>query len=92
LLLFAQMLHLHTAGRADVLAGALADVLANAPSDPMTPEWIAAPSLGVHRWLSLELGRRLGVAAPGQSDGVSANVTRAFPDTLRDRVLEAGPR
>jgi exodeoxyribonuclease V gamma subunit len=84
------MLHLHTAGRADVLAGALADVLANAPSDPMTPEWIAAPSLGVHRWLSLELGRRLGVAAPGQSDGVSANVTRAFPDTLRDRVLEAG--
>jgi len=56
----------------------------------MTPEWIAAPSLGVHRWLSLELGRRLGVAAPGQSDGVSANVTRAFPDTLRDRVLERG--
>ena len=40
-------------------------------------------------WLWLELARHLG-SAPGHDDGVAANLTSAFPGTLRTRVLAAG--
>ena len=89
------MLHLHAADRPGPLAARLASVLGEAPADPMAPEWIATPTEGMRRWLWLELARHLG-AGPGRSgsaglgDGVAANLTPAFPGTLRSKVLLAG--
>jgi exodeoxyribonuclease V gamma subunit len=70
--------------------GLLAAVLADAPADPLAPEWIAVPSVGMRRWLSLELARHLGAAEPHGGDGVAANLTYAFPGQLRTQVLAAG--
>ena len=57
-------------------------------ADPFTPEWLAVPSDGMRRWLSLELARSLGASGRG-GDGVVANVVRAYPGTLRSTVLAA---
>ncbi|MBX3314558.1 MAG: exodeoxyribonuclease V subunit gamma [Actinobacteria bacterium] len=84
------MLHVTVADRAEPLAERLADVLRAAPSDPMAPEWIATPSAGMRSWLWLELARHLGAGSPGRGDGVAANLTSAFPGTLRSKVLAAG--
>ncbi len=84
------MLQVHAAHRATPLVGLLAGVLADAPADPMAAEWIAVPSVGMRRWLSLELARHLGAAEPRGGDGVAANLTYAFPGELRSRVLAAG--
>ncbi|HUY65674.1 MAG TPA: exodeoxyribonuclease V subunit gamma [Acidimicrobiales bacterium] len=81
------MMHLYSAGDARPLAARLAAVLADPPADPMTPEWLAVPSDGMRRWLTLELASRLGASGPG--DGVAANFTRAYPGTLRGLVLAA---
>jgi exodeoxyribonuclease V gamma subunit len=81
------MMHLYSAGEARPLAARLAAVLADPPADPMTPEWLAVPSDGMRRWLTLELASRLG--ASGSGDGVAANFTRAYPGTLRNCVLAA---
>ena len=81
------MMHLHTAGSARLLATRLADVLADGTPDPMTPEWLAVPSLGMRRWLTLELARHLGASGGGRSDGVVANIVPAFPGDLRSAVL-----
>jgi exodeoxyribonuclease V gamma subunit len=82
-------MHLYSAGRARPLAGRLAEVLADPPADPMTPEWLAVPSDGMRRWLTLELAGHLGIGGPGSTDGVAANIIRAYPGTLRNCVLTA---
>jgi exodeoxyribonuclease V gamma subunit len=69
------VLHVHRAERADVLARALADVLAVPLPDPFATEVVAVPARGVERWLAQRLSHRLG-AGPG-SDGVCAGI--AFP-------------
>ena len=84
------MLHLSSASRAGPLAAALAEVLADPPADPMTPEWVAVPTMAMRRWLALELARSLGTSGPGAADGVAANIRLGFPGTLRQVVLEAG--
>ena len=84
------MLHLYAADRIEPLVERLAEVYASAPADPMTPEWLAVPSAGMQRWLSLELARRLGTRDARSGDGVSANIAFHFPGTLRRQVLEAG--
>ena len=84
------MLHLSSASRVGPLADALAEVLANPLADPMTPEWIAVPTVGMRRWLALELARSLGASRPGAGDGVSANIEFTFPGALRQAVLAAG--
>ena len=81
------MLHLISAESPPALAGRLAEVMADAPSDPFTPEWLAVPSDGMRRWLTLELARRLGASAPGADDGIAANIVRAYPGDLRSAVL-----
>jgi exodeoxyribonuclease V gamma subunit len=81
------MMHLHSAGSARPLAARLADVLGDQPPDPMTPEWLAVPSHGMRRWLTLELARRLGASGDGRTDGVAANIVPAFPGDLRSAVL-----
>ncbi|MEO5678275.1 MAG: exodeoxyribonuclease V subunit gamma, partial [Acidimicrobiales bacterium] len=72
---------LHRGERADVLASALAGVLADAPADPFTPEVVAVHSRGVERWLSHHLAARLGTS-PWRADGVCANVGFPFPGRL----------
>jgi exodeoxyribonuclease V gamma subunit len=83
-------LHLYAATRIEPLAAHLAQVCSAVPADPMSPEWVAVPSEGMRRWLSLELARHLGASAPGAGDGVAANLESAFPGSLRLRVLETG--
>ncbi len=84
------MMHLYSADQARPLAARLAEVLAAEPADPMTPEWLAAPSDGMRRWLTLELAGSLGRSGPAADDGVAANFIRAYPGTLRSTVLAAG--
>jgi exodeoxyribonuclease V gamma subunit len=83
------MIHLHTSGHVELLAARLAEVLAERPADPMTPEWVAVPSDGMRRWLPLELARHLGTSGPTAGDGVAANFTFPFPGSLRVEVLNA---
>jgi exodeoxyribonuclease V gamma subunit len=83
------MMHLYSADSARSLAGRLAEVLAEIPPDPMTPEWLAVPSDGMRRWLTLELARYLGASSRGGGDGITANFIRAYPGTLRSSVLNA---
>src|ERR1700722_496336 len=85
------MIHVYSADRALPLVGRVADILSDPPADPMTPEWLAAPSDGMRRWLMLELARHLGAGGPGRGDGVAANIVRAYPGTLRSMVLTADP-
>ncbi len=68
----------------------LAEILAEPLEDPMTPEWVAVPTVGMRRWLALELARSLGACGPGAGDGVAANIEFTFPGALRQAVLEAG--
>ncbi len=82
------MIHTYAAGGAQPLAARLAEVWAEPADDPFVPEWLAVPSDGMRRWLSLELARHLGASGPG-GDGVVANVIRAYPGTLRSCVLTA---
>ena len=84
------MMHLYSSGSARTLATRLAGVLVDVPPDPLTPEWLAVPSDGMRRWLSLELARHLGASSPGADDGITANVVRAYPGDLRSAVLAIG--
>ena len=83
-------MRIYSADRALPLVGRVADVLSGPPADPMTPEWLAVPSDGMRRWLTLELARHLGASDPGGGDGVAANFVRAYPGTLGSCVLAAG--
>ena len=84
------MMHLYSAGSAQPLSSRLAELMAEAPDDPFTPEWVAVPSDGMRRWLTLELARHLGAASPGAGDGIAANIVRAYPGDLRTSVLAVG--
>ena len=58
----------------------------------MAPEWVAVPTVGMRRWLALELARTLGASPQGAGDGVAANIRFSFPGALRQAVLEADRR
>src|ERR1700722_16587580 len=75
------MLEIHRAERADVLADALAELLAATPPDPFAAEVVAVPTRGIERWLTQTLSARLG-ARPGERDGVCANVKFPAPGRL----------
>ncbi|MGI8712873.1 MAG: exodeoxyribonuclease V subunit gamma, partial [Solirubrobacteraceae bacterium] len=75
------MLHVHRATRADVLADALAEQLGSARGDPFAPDVIAVATRGMERWLTQRMSAVLG-AAPGDSDGVCANVRFPTPHRL----------
>lgn len=83
------MLHVTSASRITTLSAQLTDVLVEPLDDPMQPEWIAAPTLGMHRWLALELAKRLGNSTAGRADGVAANITFMLPGALRQIALAA---
>ncbi len=82
------MLHLHRGERADVLASALSELLADGTDDPFAPEVISVPSRGVERWLTQQLSLVLG-ARPGGFDGVCANVEFPGPGRLVAEAVAA---
>jgi exodeoxyribonuclease V gamma subunit len=75
------VLHLHRAARADVLAGALAQLLSEPPADAFAPDLVAVPTRGMERWLTQTMSAVLG-ASPGRGDGVCANVLFPTPHRL----------
>ncbi|WP_459550253.1 exodeoxyribonuclease V subunit gamma [Nocardia sp. X0981] len=79
-------LHIHRAERADVLAGALAAVLADPLPDPFATEVVAVPAKGVERWLAQRLSGSLGTSA-GAADGIAANIRFPAPAALVEEVL-----
>jgi len=83
------LLHLYAADTIEPLAVRLAEVYSAVPADPMAAEWLAVPSVGMRRWLSLDLARHLGAADGASADGVAANIEFQFPGSLRQRVFEA---
>ena len=70
------------------LADQLAEGLQDPPGDPLQPELIAVPSVGLQRWLRLHLSSTLG-AGSGADDGIAANIDMPFPGILRGRLLAA---
>jgi exodeoxyribonuclease V gamma subunit len=83
------VLHLYIADQVGPLAATLGGVLEEPPPDALTPDWVAVPTMGMRRWLALELARSLGASAPGSCDGIAANIEFVFPGTLRRSVLDA---
>ena len=77
----ADVLHIHRAPRADVLAGALAELLATPAGDPFAAEVVAVPTRGMERWLTQRMSTVLG-ARPGHGDGICANVVFPSPHRL----------
>src|SRR5690242_14895012 len=82
------MLHLHRAERADALAAALRELLAEPPGDPFAPEVVCVPTRGMERWLAQRMSSALG-ASPGRADGVCANVEFPTPRRLADDAVAA---
>jgi exodeoxyribonuclease V gamma subunit len=72
----------HRAGRADLLAEGLAQLLRDDPlPDPFARELVIVPARGVERWLSQRLSHRLG-PSDGGDDGVCAAVDFRSPASL----------
>jgi exodeoxyribonuclease V gamma subunit len=82
------LLTIHRSERADRLVDGLAELLADAPDDPFTPDVVAVPSKGVERWISQRLSSSLG-AQDGRADGVCANVVFPSPSRLVAQVVAA---
>ncbi len=78
--------HLHTGNRLDRLADRLAEVVRAPLASPFTPETVVVQSLGMARWLKLELARRLGVCAQ-----MEFPFPRAFTERLSREMLPAAP-
>ncbi|SDO60438.1 DNA helicase/exodeoxyribonuclease V, gamma subunit [Nakamurella panacisegetis] len=81
----------HRAERADALAGALADLMAEPLDDVFAEEIIAVPARGVERWLTQQLSHRLG-PRPGRQDGICAGVRFPSPAALVNEVINGPAR
>jgi exodeoxyribonuclease V gamma subunit len=75
------MLYVHRAERADALADALRELVADPLPDPFAREVVSVPTRGMERWLTQRMSTGLG-ASPGRSDGVCANVDFPTPRRL----------
>ncbi|MEI6561691.1 MAG: exodeoxyribonuclease V subunit gamma [Verrucomicrobiota bacterium] len=73
-------LFLHTGNRLETLTAELAAVMAQPLASPFTPEVVMVQSLGMRRWLSLQLAERLGICM---------NAAFPFPRTFLDGTLRA---
>jgi exodeoxyribonuclease V gamma subunit len=78
--------HVHRAERADVLADALAEVLARPLDDPFVAEIVAVPAKGVERWLAQRLSHHLGTP---DGDGICAGVAFSSPAAIVGEVVAA---
>ncbi len=85
-------LHLHRSNRLETLAAALSDVFRKSPAAPLQPELVVVQSLGMRRWLSLELARQLGVTMnvqfPFPAGFVQRVFSAAFPALETDRTFD----
>lgn len=72
--------HFYTSNQLEKLTDELARVLEEPLSSPLIPEFIMIQSLGMKRWLSLELARRF---------GVWAHCRFLFPNEVVREVFEA---
>ena len=54
-------LFLHTSNHLETLAAELSKVVSEPPDSPFTPEIVMVQSLGMRRWISLQLADRLGI-------------------------------
>ncbi len=54
-------LFLHTGNQLETLVDELAALLSTSPPSPLRPEVVLVQSLGMHRWVALQLARRLGI-------------------------------
>ncbi len=73
-------LHLHRSNHLEILADALAAVTKPPLKAALAPEIVVVQSLGMRRWIALELARRAGVAM---------NVRFPFPAEFAGEVLRA---
>jgi len=80
------MLHIHRSERADGLADALREILADPLPDPFEAEVVVVPTRGMERWLTQRMSGSLG-ASPGRGDGICANVDFPFPRVLLGDAL-----
>ncbi|MBO9522160.1 MAG: exodeoxyribonuclease V subunit gamma [Nocardioidaceae bacterium] len=83
-------LYLHRADGTDVLADALAGLLATPLPDPFETDVVVVPAKGVERWLSQRLSHHLGTS-PGRGDGVCAGVEFRTPASLVASLLDDRP-
>ena len=74
-------LHLHRGPSTELLAGGLAELLAEPLPDPFAEEIVVVPARGVERWLTQRMSHRLG-AGPRGGDGVCAGVRFLNPHSL----------
>ncbi len=70
----------YRSNRMEHLVAALAQVVQRPLREPLQPEWIAVPSAGMERWLSMQLAQRL---------GVWANPSFPFPRKLIESAFAA---
>lgn len=70
--------YLYTSNHLERLAERLADTLAREPLSPMLPEVVLVQSMGMKRWVSLQLARHLGACA---------NVSFPFPNAFVHRTF-----
>jgi len=85
------VLTVHRSASGLALVAGLAELLADPPDDPFTPEVVAVPAPGIERWLAQRLSHHLG-ARPGDrggDDGVCANVLFPRPAQLLDAAVSA---
>jgi exodeoxyribonuclease V gamma subunit len=80
-------LTVHPAERTDLLADALASLLATPLEDPFAEEIVVVPAKGVERWLTQRLSHRLGTSSSG-ADGVCAGVRFLNPRSLVSMLLD----
>jgi exodeoxyribonuclease V gamma subunit len=73
-------LHVHRSNRTERLVDALARTVAQPLASVFQAEWVTVSSPGMERWLSMELGKRL---------GVWANPAFPFPRRLIETILAA---
>ncbi len=72
------MFHIIKSNRMENLMQGLLSLLAEAPLDPLKPEWIVIQSRGMKQWITLETARAF---------GISAHTHFLFPRRMVDEIL-----
>jgi len=72
-------LSIHTSNRTEILAEQLAQLVRTPLASPLTPEIIVVQSLGMQRWVSMELARH---------NGVCANCDFPFPNSFLEDIFK----
>jgi exodeoxyribonuclease V gamma subunit len=84
------MLHVHRSHRLEALANALAAVTRAPLRSALAPEIVVVQSLGMRRWLSLDLAQRFGVSMNVRFPFPAAFAQEVFRAAFRDGEVDAG--